>query len=156
MVRKFVAATVSAALCLAPLTPALAQNYTESVVQTPLGATAAVNLRVPLGAGPRTKQPSYGLTLGYGQLVGAGDVGQALTREVRVADLRFGMDGRVREANLASFDLANLDSDRRFDELSGEGNTLWIIVGLVAAGVAVCLLADCFEGDDDSSSSSSS
>ena len=38
--------------------------------------------------------------------------------------------------------------------LSGEGNTLWIIVGLVAAGVAICLLADCFEGDDDSDSSS--
>jgi hypothetical protein len=41
--------------------------------------------------------------------------------------------------------------------LTGDGdNTLWIVVGLVAAGVAICLLADCFEGDDDSDSSSSS
>ena len=155
MVRKLVAATVSAALCMASVTPALAQNYTESVVQTPRGATAAINFRMPLGAGPTLKEPTYGLTLGYGQLVGAGHDGQALTREVKVADLRFGMDGYIRQANVASFDLANMDEDRRFDGLSGEGNTLWIVVGLVAAGVAVCLLADCFEGDDDSSSSSS-
>ena len=97
-----------------------------------------------------------GLTLGYGQLVGAGQDGQALTREVKIADLRFGTDGYVRQANVASFDLANIDEDRRFDGLTGEGNTLWIVVGLVAAGVAVCLLADCFEGDDDSDSESSS
>lgn len=156
MVRKFVAATVSAALCLASVTPAFAQNYTESVVQAPLGATATLNFRMPLGAGPAVKEPTYGLTLGYGQLVGAGQDGQALTREVKVADLRFGTDGYIRQANVASFDLANMDEDRRFDGLTGEDNTLWIVVGLVAAGVAVCLLADCFEGDDDEDSESSS
>lgn len=156
MVRKFIAATVSAALCLASVTPAFAQNYTESVVQAPLGATATLNFRMPLGAGPAVKEPTYGLTLGYGQLVGAGQDGQALTREVKVADLRFGTDGYIRQANVASFDLANMDEDRRFDGLTGEDNTLWIVVGLVAAGVAVCLLADCFEGDDDEDSESSS
>lgn len=156
MVRKFIAATVSAALCLASVTPAFAQNYTESVVQAPLGATATLNFRMPLGAGPAVKEPTYGLTLGYGRLVGAGQDGQALTREVKVADLRFGTDGYIRQANVASFDLANMDEDRRFDGLTGEDNTLWIVVGLVAAGVAVCLLADCFEGDDDEDSESSS
>lgn len=156
MVRKSIAATVSAALCLASVTPAFAQNYTESVVQAPLGATATLNFRMPLGAGPAVKEPTYGLTLGYGQLVGAGQDGQALTREVKVADLRFGTDGYIRQANVASFDLANMDEDRRFDGLTGEDNTLWIVVGLVAAGVAVCLLADCFEGDDDEDSESSS
>lgn len=156
MVRKSIAATVSAALCLASVTPAFAQNYTESVVQAPLGATATLNFRMPLGAGPAVKEPTYGLTLGYGRLVGAGQDGQALTREVKVADLRFGTDGYIRQANVASFDLANMDEDRRFDGLTGEDNTLWIVVGLVAAGVAVCLLADCFEGDDDEDSESSS
>jgi hypothetical protein len=156
MVRKFVAATVSAALCMGSVTPALAQNYTQSVVQAPLGATATVNFRMPLGAGPTLKEPTYGLTLGYGQLVGAGQDGQALTREVKIADLRFGTDGYIRQANVASFDLANMDEDRRFDNLTGEGNTLWIVVGLVAAGVAICLLADCFEGDDEEDSSHSS
>ena len=53
---------------------------------------------------------------------------------------------------MLSFDLANLDRDRRFNNLTGEGDTLWIVVGLVAAGVAICLLADCFEGDDEDDS----
>ena len=77
------------------------------------------------------------------------------TRQIRLADFRLTGKGKIAQAQLASFDLANLDQDRRMN-LSGEGNTLWIIVGLVAAGVAICLLADCFEGDDDSDSSSSS
>jgi hypothetical protein len=33
--------------------------------------------------------------------------------------------------------------------MTGEDNTVWIVVGLVAAGVAICLLADCFDDDDD-------
>ncbi|HYD25935.1 MAG TPA: hypothetical protein VEB68_14190 [Croceibacterium sp.] len=158
MVRKLVAATVSAALCLAPVAPAFAQTYSAAdAVQAPLGATATLNLRVPLGGGPNLKEPTYGLTLGYGQEVGTGDSGQLLTRQVNVADIRFSSDGFLRQANVASFDLANLDKDRRFsNDLTGEGNTLWIVVGLVAAGVAICLLADCFEGDDDEDSSSSS
>ena len=154
MVRKFVSATVSAALCLAPVAAFAQNNLTPvEVVQAPLGATGALNLRIPLGGGPKLEEPTYGLTFGMGRLSGMNSSGGAETSQVRVADIRFNSSG-LRTAQVASFDLANLDRDRRFDELSGEGNTLWIIVGLVAAGVAICLLADCFEGDDDSSSSS--
>ncbi len=154
MVRKFISATVSAALCLAPVA-ALAQNNLTpvEVVQAPLGASGAINLRIPLGGGRNLEEPTYGLTFGMGRLSGVNSHGGAETSQVRLADIRFNSDG-LRNANVASFDLANLDRDRRFDDLTGEGNTLWIVVGLVAAGVAVCLLADCFEGDDDSSSSS--
>ena len=152
MVRKIVSATVSAALCLASITPAFAQDYRYTGFDAPKGATATANLRIPLGKQAKAK-PTYGLTIGYGQTTGAGLDGRSMTREIRLADLRFTTDGRVKQANVASFDLANLDRDRRMN-LTGEGNTLWIIVGLVAAGVAICLLADCFEGDDDSDSSS--
>ena len=149
---KIVSATVSVALCLASMTPAFAQDYRYSGFEAPKGATATANLRIPLGREAKAK-PTYGLTFGYGQTTGADLDGRTLTRELRLADIRFNMDGRIKQANVASFDLANLDQDRRMN-LTGEGNTLWIVVGLVAAGVAVCLLADCFGGDDDEESSS--
>jgi hypothetical protein len=147
IMRKIVSATVSAALCLASMTPAFAQDYRYSGFEAPKGATATANLRIPLGREAKAK-PTYGLTFGIGKSMGADLDGRTLTREIRLADIRFNMDGRIKQANVASFDLANLDQDRRMN-LTGEGNTLWIVVGLVAAGVAVCLLADCFEGDDD-------
>ena len=152
MVRKIVSATVSAALCIASVTPALAQEYRFTGFDAPKGATATANLRIPLGREAKGK-PTYGVTLGLGKSAGAGLDGQERVREIRLADLRFSPAGKVAQAKFASFDLANLDQDRRMN-LTGEGNTLWIIVGLVAAGVAICLLADCFEGDDDSDSSS--
>ncbi|MGZ8336673.1 MAG: hypothetical protein ACXWU1_08435, partial [Allosphingosinicella sp.] len=66
MLKKFVSATVSAALCLMSAAPAMAQEYRSTGVQAPRGITATVNLRVPLGRADRAR-PSYGLTLGYGQ-----------------------------------------------------------------------------------------
>ena len=155
MVRKIVSATVSAALCIASVTPAFAQaDMRYQGFEAPKGATATANIRIPLGGQKKAKDKmSYGLTVGIGKSNGADLDGRTMTRELRLADLRFNSDGRIKQANVASFDLANLDQDRRMN-LSGEGNTLWIIVGLVAAGVAICLLADCFEGDDDSDSSS--
>ena len=149
MVRKITAAAVSAALCLAPVTPALAQSVADNELQAPLGATATLNLRVPLGNARNTEEPTYGLQLGYGHLVGSRPDGQALTRQVRMADIRFSSDGVLRQANVASFDLANLDKDRRFDGLMGGIDPTWLIVGAIAGGVAVCMLADCFGGDDD-------
>ena len=155
MLRKFVTATVSAALCAMSVAPAMAQEYRFAGFDAPRGATATVNLRVPMGR-ERADRASYGLTLGYGHTAGLpGLTGETTSRAVNVADFRFS-GGELRNARVATFDLANLDQDRRANNLTGEGNTLWIIVGLVAAGVAICLLADCFDGDDDSDSSSSS
>ena len=151
MVRKFVTATVSAALCMMSVAPAMAQEYRFAGFDAPRGATATVNLRVPMGR-EHAERASYGLTIGYGQTVGTPDfTGQTRTRAVNVADFRFS-GTELRNARVASFDLANLDQDRRMN-LTGEGdNTLWIVVGLVAAGVAVCfVITDCF-GDDDEDS----
>lgn len=154
MVRKFVSATVSAALCIMSVAPAaaLAQEYRFTGFDGPRGATATVNLRVPLGTARQRvdRRMSYGVTLGYGQTVGSPALdGRTMTRSVNVADVRFNNAGELRNARVASFDLANLDRDRRLQNLNGEVSTVWIVVGLVAAGVAVCLLADCFGGDEE-------
>ena len=150
MVRKLLSATVSAALCTMSVAPAMAQDYRYSGFDAPRGATATLNLRVPLGAQRQEqRRPSYGFTLGYGQTAGAPALdGTTVRRQVNVADFRFSEDG-LSNARVAGFDLANLDRDRRFNNLTGGTSTLWIVVGLVAAGVAVCLLADCFEGDEE-------
>ena len=147
MVRKFVSATVSAALCLMSVAPAMAQEYRFTGFDAPRGATATINLRVPMGR-EHAQNASYGLTLGYGQEMGAALDGKTTIRAVNVADFRFS-GTKLRNARVASFDLANLDRDRRLNLAGGEYNTLWIVGGLVVAGVAVCLLADCFGGDDD-------
>ena len=149
--RKFVSATVAAALCMLSAGPGAAQDYRFTGFDAPRGATATVNLRVPLGTSrqPVDRRMSYGLTLGYGQPVGTPSLdGRSAVRAINVADLRFNNSGELRNARLASFDLANLDRDRRLQNLNGEISTTWILVGLVAAGVAVCLLAYCF-GDDE-------
>ncbi|HEY5722175.1 MAG TPA: hypothetical protein VIT45_07620 [Allosphingosinicella sp.] len=150
MVRKIVSATVSAALCIAAATPAFAQaDMRYQGFEAPKGATATANIRIPLGGETRAKpKTTYGLTFGIGKANGADLDGRTMTRELRLADLRFTTDGRVKQARVASFDLANLDQDRRMN-LTGGMNTTWFILGAVAAGVAICVLAECFEGDDD-------
>ena len=153
MVRKLVSATVSAALCMLSVAPAMAQDYRFTGFDAPRGATATVNLRVPLGMSRPADRPADELRrhLGYGQTVGAPALdGRTTTRAVN-SPISASTSGELRNARVASFDLANLDRDRRFSNLNGEVSTVWIIVGVVAAGVGVCLLADCF-GDDDEDS----
>jgi hypothetical protein len=154
MLKKFLSASVATALVLGSVTPAYAQ-YAFSPEPAPLGATATLNFKVPLGVAPtKNRKASYGLTVGYGQrLNGVTADGRIATRQAKLADLRFTDSFKLWKAEVASFDLANLDKDRRLnmgpDDGEGKGNTTWIVIGLVAAGVAVCLLADCFGGDDD-------
>lgn len=156
MVRNIISATASAALCLMSVTPAMAQEYRYSGFDAPRGAVATANLRVPLGTEKAKAKPTYGLSFGFGQTSGAATLdGRTTTRLVQLADLRFDGSGLER-AQVASFDLANLDDDKRLNLMDGGDNTLWIVVGLVAAGVAICLLADCFEGDDNNHDDNSS
>ena len=155
MVRKFVSATVSAALCLMSVAPgaAVAQEYRFTGFDAPRGTSATLNLRVPFGNAQAQRQRlTYGLALRQGQVFATPNMdGQTMTRAINLADLRFTGD-EVRQARIAGFDLANLEEEQRRMNLTGEGNTLWIVVGLVAAGVAICLLADCFDGDVSDSS----
>jgi len=150
MVRKIVSATVSAALCIASVTPAFAQDMRYQGFEAPKGATATANIRIPLGGEKRVKEKmSYGLTFGIGKSNGADLDGRTMTRELRLADLRFNSDGRVKQARVASFDLANLDQDRRFSNLNGQVSTVWIVVGVAAVAVGACLVVfDCFDDDE--------
>ncbi len=152
MMKRFIAATVSVALCVLPVAAAAAQDYRFAGFDAPRGATATANLRIPLGIDRARAVPNYGLTLGLGRTMGSQELdGRTVSRAITFADLRFTGEG-LQKAEVASFNLANLDRDRRLN-LMGDGNdTLWIVGGLVVAGVAICLLADCFEGDDDDDS----
>ena len=145
--KKLVSATVSAALCMLSVTPAFAQDNRFTGFDAPRGATVTANLRVPLGREAK-RQPSYGLTLSYGQDTGAGLDGRTVSRAFRLADLRFSPEGKMRQARLVGFDLADPARDRRMN-LTGGSSTTWIIVGAVAGAVAACLALECFEGDDD-------
>jgi|SoiMethySBSTD1v2_1073268.scaffolds.fasta_scaffold936175_1 hypothetical protein len=149
MVRKSVSAAVTVALCLMSASQAVAQEYRFTGFDPPQGATATVNLRVPIGDDHR-RQPTYGLTFGYGYDLGGPNMnGRTMTRSVQLADFRFRGD-QLQNARVASFDLANLDQDRRLNfQGDGSDNTWLYIGGAVVAGLVICLLAECFEGDDD-------
>ena len=137
--KKLVSATVSAALCMLSVTPAFAQDSRFTGFDAPRGAAVTANLRIPLGREAK-RAPSYGLTLGYGQETGAGLDGRTATRAFRIADLRFSPEGKMSQARLAGFDLADPARDRRMN-LTGGMSTTWLIIGAVAGAVAVCMLA---------------
>ena len=147
MVRKFVSATVSAALCLVSAAPAMAQEYRFAGFDAPRGATATVNLRVPLGN--ERARPTYGLTLGYGQELGPLTYdGRTRSRAINVADFRFAGD-ELRNARVATFDLANLDQDRRMNMAAG-GKKTWLILGiLVGLGIILCVTELCEDDEED-------
>ena len=148
MVSKLVAATVSAALCMTSMLPgmAAAQDHRFTGFDAPRGATATVNLRLPLG-GQAQGRASYGVTLSYGQAAGADLGGRTVTRNLNVADLRFtGEEPRLSQARLAGFDLANVDQSRRMNMVGGKKT--WLFIGLlILAGVIVCSIAGCFDSD---------
>jgi hypothetical protein len=147
--NKLIAATVSAALALASMSPALAQDYRFAGFDSPRGLTATANLRVPLGRQAKSRRASYGLSLGLGREVGAGLDGRPVTRSIPLADLRFSGEGRLSQARLAGVDLRDPALERRMN-LTGGGGTTWFILGAVAAAAGLCLLTDCLgEGDDD-------
>ena len=116
--------------------------------------TATFNLKVPLGVSPTAtqKKPNYGLTVGFNhRLDSLTPDGRAVTHQAKLADIRFHDGFKLFKAEVATFDLANLDKDPRLN-LGPEGSmddTTWIVVGLVAAGIAVCLLTECIGDDDD-------
>lgn len=147
MVRKFISATVAAALCSMSATPVLAQEYRFNGFDAPRGATATLNLRVPMDR-QFADRSSYGLTLSYGQTVAPGLDGRTSSRAVNFADFRF-TGNQLRQARVASFDLANLDRDRRLNLAGGGGPSLLLVGAIVGAGAVICfVVTDCF-GDDD-------
>lgn len=139
---KQIAMAASAALVVASASPAFADPFAFSDNTTPHGATATINFKMALG-GPATKpeRASYGLTFAYGQRVGEPPViGRPEAQALTFGDLRFNADGLER-AELASFDLADLEADPRmniFDD-GNFGTTELVLIG-VGAGLILALV----------------
>lgn len=142
MTRKLVSSAAALSLLLGSASPALAQEQLFSGFDGPAGASATVNIRVPLDGRTERARPSVGLTLGYGRSAadGSPELRPAI-RQLRVADLRFDSQGLSR-AELASFDLANLDRDRRMNLGEGKSTTIWLILAAFASLAVVLVVAD--------------
>ena len=153
MVRKSVSATVSVALCLMSVSPALAQEYRFTGFDPPQGATATVNLRVPIGndRNDQRRQPTYGLTLGYGYDMGGPNMnGRTMTREPQPGRLPLQGDPNCRmRGSSPSTSPISIRTVASTISRTATDNTWLIVGGIVVAGLVICLLADCFGGDDD-------
>ena len=155
MMRKLLSASVATALVIGSVAPAYAQNYAFEPAQAPLGATATLNFKVPLGSSAhQSRKATYGITMAYGQrLNSTTQDGRIATKSAKLADIRFtATDRKLQKAEFASFDLANLDKDKRLN-LGPDGTwdtTTWLVIGgLVAAGILIWVFADDNNNDDD-------
>ncbi len=102
---------------------------------------------VPLGHRAARTRTTYGLTLGYGHTVAGPELdGRTTSRSVKFADIRFADGLKLQKAEVATFNLARLDQDRRLNLMGG--TAIFTLIGIAAVGVGICLLADCFDDDD--------
>ena len=89
MIRKLVCGATALAICATQVTPAAAQSYRFRGFDGPQGASATVNLRVPLGPRAGRSRPSLGLSLNYGRPEGETDhLGRRRVRQIGLADFR--------------------------------------------------------------------
>jgi hypothetical protein len=134
------------------MSPAMAQSRFASDFQPAAGATATVNLRVPLGAVPtKQRKTTYGLTLGFGRQTDSVMAdGRLAMREARIADIRFSGNFKLQRAEALTFDLTNLKNDPRLMMGEGKGKEttwLWVAAGL-GIGLGICWAAGCFDDND--------
>jgi len=154
MLKEVPGLLTSAALMLGAAPSAFAHSASvdfanQPRLDAPRGMAALANFRIPLGSTPDRQEPSFGLSFGFGRTTGAGDLtAHTTTRQLRLVDLRLDKKARLRNARVASFDLANLDEDNRLNLFGGSNNAVWLVGGAVLVGVGVCLLAECFDGND--------
>ena len=155
MVKRILSASIATALMFGSISPAYAQAYADGP-QAPLGMTASLNLKVPIGKQrENARKPTAGLTLAYGQRTNTlTSDNRIATRQMKIADLRFARTDqsiKLAKAEFASFDLANLDKDKRLNmgPDGDKGSTTWIVLGAVAAGVLIYLLVKGGDDDDD-------
>jgi hypothetical protein len=147
--RKLIAAATSTALCLVSISPAFAQSASYSAFDSPRGAAATANFRIPFGASGKKAEPTYGLSLTYGREMATPTLdGKTFSRAATLADLRFDTKGRLHQAEVASFDLANLDEDRRMN-MAGGSTWLWVAVAVGAGAALYFLVLDDDDDDDD-------
>ncbi|MGZ8312397.1 MAG: hypothetical protein ACXWUR_10065 [Allosphingosinicella sp.] len=139
MWRQLVAGAASTLSCLVPAMAVEAQESLYSSFEPPRGATATINLRVPLGHRAQPARPSLGLTVAFGQPVGSPLAdGRTAVRQFRLADFRLDRRG-VSRAELVTFDLAHPGRDGRL-HIGGAKKSYVLAVLTIAAGVTTLLL----------------
>lgn len=152
MLRNITAGTLSVALCLASAPPALGQDYRFTGFDPPRGATATVNLRIPLGSRPgvRTERPNLGLTIGYGrEQPGSAPDGRSAIRAVDLLDLRLDQAG-LQRARLAGVDLREPLGGPLHISDNGGKKTEWLLLFFGALTLAAFgVLAFDGNGDDE-------
>ena len=153
--KKFVCASLSAALCVTTASPALSQTlsrdfgFYDAYASRSDAATAMVDYRIPLG-GREAGKADYGLSLRYGPAAAPEDA-RGWKPEVKLADLRFG-DAGLKRARLGGLTFAGSERtvfDDRLNAMEGKDSTTWIIIGLVVAGAVVWAVSENDDDDDD-------
>ena len=151
--RNIVSAAAAAALCMLSVQPAPAQDHRFTGFDAPRGATATVNIRVPLGERGRQAAPSYGVTLRHGRPVGpaAMDERGPRTRAVDLVDFRF-VGGEFRNARLGAFDLAGPGRGERMNLSPSveEKSVLFALLAAALLGVFLCSALCSSSGDSSS------
>jgi hypothetical protein len=142
MTRKLMTGATALSLCLGSAAPAIGQERHFSGLDGPAGASATINLRIPLGHRAERARPSVGLTVGYGRrIVDGSSDSPPVIRQVRVADLRFNSEGLAR-AEVATFDLANLGQDARINPEGNKKNMLLLFVMIIAGATALAFVVN--------------
>ena len=155
MIRKLLAGSAAVSFCLGTVTPALGQDYRFTGFDGPRGANATFNLRVPLGTAATRSQPTLGLTLGVGRIMGAGTPeSPAFVRQMRFGDLRFSGEG-LRHAFVGGFDLANLDESTRLYSTGDRKSALAVAAAALGISIAACIALGCLDGNDSEDTSDS-
>jgi hypothetical protein len=152
-VKKFVCASLSAALVSATVTPALAQQdfgFYDAYASREDAATAMLDYRIPLD-GKKAGKANYGLSFKYGPAARPLRDADNWKPDVKLADLRFSDDG-LQRAQVASWKFAGAEAapidDDRLNMTGDPMATTWIIVGLVAAGAIIWAISEDDDDDD--------
>lgn len=157
--KKLIATTLSGAVLLASVAPAVAQDYRYASGFAPQQdeVTATVNYRVPLGV--TRERPSYGLTINASRADDARDLadGVSFRPQASLADIRFNDDGLYR-ARLGAVDFAQpnaLSFDDSKDPKDGKDPKTWWIIGAIVVGGIIWWAVEEDDDDDDDNGSSS-
>lgn len=122
------------------------------------GLTGQVGLTIPFGyQDTKSKKAFYGFKMTYGQeMRNSNPFKYGYTRDLNLLSTGFSQSG-INSFNLASYDM--LDPNQRnniFGNGNGNGNGMLWGLALIAVAAGACWAAGCFDGDDNSSSESSS
>ena len=144
MSNKIISSAAGLVLCVASLSPGLAQDYRFVGFDPPRGASTTVNLRIPLGGRPgaRSERTTVSLTGGYGwQQPGAIPGERGAVRQLDLLDFRVDR-GSLERARLAGFELRSSAHDRlQIDDSVDDkkATTIYALIFILLVGAGYIL-----------------